>query len=223
MVIDHTYPGCSSSPEIGSLLKSLLAAQKSFKPIARSESFAGADGYRYSTWKDICDALYPPLLANGLVFLTRQSISPNGWVMIGTLYHAESGEWISSTAPIRDLSDGVGQRSDPQSYEIACTYCKKNLLVTLAGGWSEGDEQQDQQAVAEQQADDQQAEKHEAVRLKVEAGLEQFKANPKKTKALFDRMDELVASGELRKADCDSLKKRYAPKPKKEEEVAVAH
>ncbi len=217
MVIDHTYPGCSSSPDIGSLLKSLLAAQRTFKPIAKSESFAGSEGYRYSTWRDICEALYPPLNANGLVFLSRQSNSPNGWVMVGTLYHAESGEWISSTAPIRDIADGIGQRSDPQSYEIGCTYAKKNLLVTLVGGWSVGDEQQDQ-AEVKVAVDDQQAAQYEAVRLKVEAGLEQFQSNPKKQAALFTRMDELVAGGELRQEDCAALKKKYAPK----KEVAVA-
>ena len=215
MVVDHSYPGCSSSPEVGKLLKALLKAQQAYKPIARSESFGGEYGYRYSTWKDICESLYPPLLANGLVFLTRQSNSPNGWVMLGTLFHADSGEWMSSTAPIRDLSDSMGTRVDPQSYEIACTYAKKNLLVTLAGGWCEGDEQQ---AQAEVKQDDQQAAKYEAVRLKVEAGLEQFIANPKKTAQLFERMDALVSEGELRQEDCDCLKKKYAKK-----EVAIAH
>ena len=147
MVLDNHYPGCSSSPDVGNLIKALAKAQAAFKPIARSEQFdVGGRSYRYSTWKDICEALYPPLLANGLVFMPRQSISANGWVMIGTLHHAESGEWISSTAPIRDVIDGYGQRSDPQSYEIACTYAKKNLLLTLAGGWAAGDEQAEQEA-----------------------------------------------------------------------------
>lgn len=225
MVLDNHYPGCSSSPDVGSLIKALAKAQSAFKPIARSEKYEIGDrSYRYSTWKDICEALYPPLLANGLVFMPRQSISANGWVMIGTLHHAESGEWISSTAPIRDVIDGYGQRSDPQSYEIACTYAKKNLLLTLAGGWAAGDEQAEQEAgQTPPQEQDEEAAKFEAVRLKVEAGLEQFKANPKKTKALFSRMEELVQEGELRESDCKALKEKYAPKKKEEEEVAVAN
>jgi hypothetical protein len=220
MVLDNHYPGCSSSPDVGELIKALAKAQAAYKPIAKSEKFDMGDrSYRYSTWKDICEALYPPLLANGLVFIPRQSVCATGWIMIGTLHHADSGQWISSTAPIRDVIDGYGQRSDPQSYEIACTYAKKNLLQTLAGGWAVGDEAPEQEQVVPQQ-DDQQAAAFEAVRARVEAGLEQFLANPKKTKSLFKRMDELVESGELRAEDCESLKKKYSPK---EEEVAVAN
>jgi hypothetical protein len=187
----------------------------------------GERSYRYSTWKDICDALYPPLLANGLVFLPRQSVSQHGWVMVGTLFHAESGEWISSTAPIRDVVDGYGQRSDSQSFEIACTYARKNLLLTLAGGWAAGDEAAEQESVVAEQSPeaDEANKKLDAVKLKVEAGLEQFKSNPSRTGELFARMDELVQKGELRESDCEELKKRYAvveKKPRKKE-VAVAN
>jgi hypothetical protein len=197
--------------------------------VAKSEKFDMGDrSYRYSTWKDICDSLYPPLLAQGLVFTPRQSVSANGWVMLGTLFHTESGQWISSTAPIRDVVDGYGQRSDSQSFEIACTYARKNLLMTLAGGFAAGDEASEQESAVPQVSEDGAAQqKLDAVRLKVEAGLEQFKSNPSRTSELFARMDELVEKGELRATDCDELKKRYAMKEKKnapqKKEVAVAN
>lgn len=227
MLLDQHFSGCSSSPEIGDLIQALCLAQSQYKPVARSARYdLGNKSYRYSTWADLCDAMYPSLHRQGLIFLPRKTFTANGWVMVGTLAHGKSGQWITSTCPIRDVVDGYGTRSDSQSFEIGVTYAKKTLFLSMAGGWAVGDEQQEQESAQDPAAEPEAAAikaKQEATRLKVEVGLEQFSGNATKTKALFARMDELVASGELSSADSDALKKRYEPKPLPKKEVAVAN
>lgn len=227
MLLDQHYPGCTSSPEIGDLIQALCLAQAEYKPVARSAKYdLGNKSYRYSTWADLCAALYPALHKHGLVFLPRKTLTANGWVMVGTLAHGKSGQWITSTCPIRDVVDGYGTRSDSQSFEIGVTYAKKTLFLSMAGGWAVGDEQQEQESATAPAADPEvEATKarQEATRLKVEVGLEQLASNPAKVKALFKRMDELVASGELSAEDSESLKKKYGPKPSPKKEMANAN
>lgn len=221
MLLDQHFPGCSSSPDIGELVQALCRAQMQFTQIRRSAKYELGDrSYRYSTWADICHAMYPALHGQGIVFLARSSKSGESWVMVGTLCHGPSGQWITSTCPIRDVVDSYGVRGDSQSYEIATTYAKKTLLKSLAGGFEEGDETAEQDA-AIADASSMEDERYESVRLRCEAGLKQFSGNTKKTKAAFTRMDELVASGELRQGDCDALKKRFALP--QQEEVCVAN
>jgi len=226
MLLDQHYPGCSSSPDIGDLIQALCKAQSEYKPVARSAKYdLGNKSYRYSTWADLCAAMYPALHKNGLVFIARQTCTPNGWVMVGTIAYGKTGQWITSTCPIRDVVDGYGTRTDSQSFEIGCTYARKTVFLCMAGGWAVGEEQQEQESAQEPAADPEVAAdqaKREAIRLKVEMGLEQFANNAAKTKQLFARMDEMVAAGELSEADCKSLKEKYAPKPSPKKEMANA-
>jgi hypothetical protein len=105
-------------------VKALCKAQMEFKAIKKSGVMEMRDHrYRYSTWTDICDALYPALHKNGIVFMPLQGRQGDTFVMMGMLLHGESGQWVSSTAPIRDvIADNLGIRGDSQSFEIATTY-----------------------------------------------------------------------------------------------------
>jgi len=222
MLLDSHHVGCSSSPEVGALMKAICKAQAGYKPVKKSEEYRISDtkSYWYSTWKDICEALYPSLIANGLVFLPRISRTTEGWVMVGTLVHSESGEWVTSTCPIRDSLDGHGVRVDPQSFEIGCTYAKKTLLMTLAGGWAEGDEVEENDAakVSEQvQEIDAEAEALDAKRRQVESALKLVAKDPGKLKKYRMKMVELVNKGELRQSDAEALAETY---PIPSEEVA---
>jgi len=214
MLLDQHFVGCSSSPEIGQLVTALIKAQMGYKPIKRSEEYRISDSksYWYSTWKDICDALMPSLLANGIAFIPRESLTSGGWIMVGTLVHGESGEWITSTAPIRDSQDGHGVRCDPQSFEIGTTYAKKTVLKTLAGGWEEGDETEGQDAAVVtgqvQQIDAEEAALN-AKREQVEAALKLVANNPAKLKKYRLKMVELVEKGELRMEDAEALAEAY--------------
>jgi hypothetical protein len=224
MLLDQHHIGCSSSPDIGDLAKALVEAQKSFKPVAKSEEYKIGPGksYWYSTWKDICDAVLPSLLANGIIFLPRNTITTHGWTMVGTLIHASTGQWISSTCPIRDALDSHGVRQDSQSFEIGVTYAKKTLLMSLAGAWAAGDEQVEQDSAKESEAIqevDHEAAALDAKRAKVEAALKLVANNPKKLADYLAKVDALVEKGELRQADAEWLKEQFPlpeEQPKKE-------
>ena len=220
MLLDSHHVGCSSSPEVGTLMKAMCKAQAGYRPVKKSEEYRISDtkSYWYSTWKDICEALYPSLIANGLVFLPRISRTTEGWVMVGTLVHSDSGEWVTSTCPIRDSIDGHGVRVDPQSFEIGCTYAKKTLLMTLAGGWAEGDEVEENDAAkVSEEVQELHSEKAtlDAKRAKVEAALKLVANDPGKLKKYRMKMAELVNTGELRQSDAEELAEAY-PIPEKE-------
>lgn len=222
MVIDHQLPGCSSSPDISELIQALCKAQAEFPAIKKSGVMRLRDeSYRYSTWADLCQALYPPLHKHGLVFMPLEGRQGDQWCMVGMLTHGPSGQWVSSTCPIRDVVDGMGIRGDSQSFEIATTYAKKTLFKALAGGWEEGDEAPEQQA-AVQQAE---RTKEETELLeKVRTQLEMVKGNRAKLEAVFTRIDTAVKEGRLKPEDAKAFVDAY-PLPAKsiKKEVAVAN
>jgi hypothetical protein len=220
MVIDRQLPGCSSSPEIAELIKALCKAQMEFKPIKKSAVMEmRSQRYRYSTWKDICEALYPALNKHGLAFIPLQGKQGDSFMMMGMLVHGDSGQWVSSTAPIRDvLAEGLGIRGDSQSYEIATTYAKKTLLKAMAGGWEEGDEQEDQQQAQESV---QRSKEQQELLEKIRSQLELVKGNRQKLESVLKRVAELAKEGVIPEADAEQFANDY-PLPKKKE-VAVAH
>lgn len=213
-VTDRTFLGCSSSSTTGELLKALCKAQMGYIPIKKSGLMKTREGeYRYSTWADICQALYPSLNANGLVFMPLQSPWGDNWIMIGTLSHGPSGEWISSSCPIRDiLLPNMGLRADSQSFEIATTYAKKTLLKAMAGGWEEGDEAPEQKAAEEVV---ERTKEQEELLAKARSQLSLVKGNKDKVRKVFARIDVAVSEQRLSQADADELKREYE-EPKEE-------
>lgn len=220
MVIDHQLPGCSSSPQISELVQALCAAQSKFPAIKKSGVMEmRGTTFRYSTWADIAQALYPSLHANGLTFVPLTGRSGDHWVMMGMLTHSPSGQWISSTCPVRDVVDGMGVRGDSQSFEIATTYAKKTLLKALAGGWEEGDEQPEQEeAAAQAEVTQEQAELLEKVR----GQLELVKGNPAKLQTVFKKIAASVEAGRLTQAQADAFREEY-PVPEKSVPKEPAH
>jgi len=140
-MVEHGLFGVSSSPETKQLVAALCKAQAEYKAIPKTGNNA-FKGYRYSTFRDICETLLPALLKHGFPMPTFQvgMVKEVGNCMLGTLRHS-SGEWVSSIMPLRDQLDKAGERvEDNQSLEAANTYAKKMLFLGLAGGWSMGDE-----------------------------------------------------------------------------------
>lgn len=140
MELHHELAGVSSSNETKTLVKALVQAQRKYTPIRRS-GVNKSEGFRYATFRDICDATMPALLDNGFTqpsFLTGYDRNLGRWVMVGTLNH-ESGEWISSVCPLL-MGYPEGTAPGIQAMEIDCTYAKKILMQGLAGGWLESEE-----------------------------------------------------------------------------------
>jgi hypothetical protein len=223
MLLDSHFTGVSSSPDVREFVKALVQAQATYRPIAKSEEYKVHEdkSYWYSTWKDIVDAIYPSLLANGIVFLPRMTKTAEGWLMVGTLIHGESGEWMTSTCPIRDVVNGHGVRTDPQSFEIGCTYAKKVLLKTLAGGWEVGDETSEHDAaqVTEEVVEmDAETEALNAKYEQVEAALRMVANDEVKLRKYRMKIIGLVTKGELRESDAEVLAEKY-PLPEETKEV----
>ena len=207
MVIDHQMPGCSSSPEIEQLIGALCAAQSEFPAIQKSGVMELRDNrFRYSTWADICTALYPALHKHGLVFVPLTGRQGDQFVMMGLLTHSPSGQWISSTCPIRDVVDGMGIRGDSQSFEIATTYAKKTLLRSMAGGWEVGDEQPEQEQAAQQAALS--AEQAELL-AKVRGQLELVRGNRAKLASVFKKIAAAVQEGRIRPQDEEAFRQEF--------------
>lgn len=144
MTLHDDLVGVTSSPATAALYKALCQAQKQYRPIKRSGKNV-AEGFSFSTLRDICDALMPGLLASGFAmptFATGYDRTLGQWVMVGTLAH-ESGEWISAVCP---LLMGWPEHARPtlREMEIDCTYAKKVLMQGLCGGWPEADGEEEQ-------------------------------------------------------------------------------
>jgi hypothetical protein len=149
MKLDHDLTGVSSSPETGEFYKALNLAQRGFKAIKRS-GLNKVEGFRYSTFKDICDAILPALLEQGFTmptFSVGYDRTMGTWVMVGVLNHT-SDQWVSSVCP---LLMGYTQDDRPgiRVLEANATYAKKILMAGLCGGWMESEEPEAEQQVIE--------------------------------------------------------------------------
>lgn len=149
MKLDHDLTGVSSSPDTGEFYKALNQAQRGFKAIKRS-GLNKVEGFRYSTFKDICDAILPALLDQGFTMPTFSvgfDRNVGTWVMVGTLVHT-SDQWVSSICPLL-----MGYTSDDRPgirvLEANATYAKKILMAGLCGGWMESEEPESEQVVIE--------------------------------------------------------------------------
>jgi hypothetical protein len=120
----HALPEIVEPPVLSTLLCALARARKKFKPIPMSGNSGGDEAFAYSTWDDICLALDPPLLEEGILFVAREEYTTFGWHMRGRLFHADTAEFLESLTPIKD-----GNSGDPRAYMAACTYARKNLYL----------------------------------------------------------------------------------------------
>ena len=208
-----------AEPTLSKLLEALVRARLKLKAIELSGNFTGEEDYKYSTWADVCLALDPCLLPEGLAFVAREELTVHGWIMRGRLYHAETGAYLESTAPIKDAGS-----NDPRDWLGACTYARKGLYLELGGGYSRNPHtgQQAEEVVSEaapaKQGEDEAA--LDAQRDKVVAGMKLLKTPDRIAEGLA-KAEVLVSEGRLRAADLKAISKNYMPKVKKEEQVNV--
>lgn len=205
----HGMNGNQNSETLTGLLPALARARLKFKPVEMSGNITGDEAYAYSTWADICQALEPHLLSEGLVFFPTEEYTVHGWVMTGRLYHAETGEWIESRAPIREPD-----QSDPRDWLAACTQARKGLYLELAGGYSrnpgEGKTQADEAPAAEKgpQLDAALEKELDAKRDQIIKYLKSCKDPAKRAEALA-KAEMLCNEGKLRESDLQEIVKPY--------------
>jgi hypothetical protein len=215
MEIDNYIRGVTSSPETKQLTAALVKAQLDYKPIKKSgrNEFAKFD---YSTLADICNALLPGLLKNGIPMPTfATGYMGQELVMVGKLMHI-SGEWMSCVLPMRDMIDKNGnRREDNQSMEAASTYCRKQLFLQLAGGWAGGAEDLEQQ---EEHSSQQNAEvakektppaKTSDLFKKVEAKLKTLVKLPAELAKVMGQAEGLAETGDLTADEMAKIRRQF--------------
>ena len=217
----HEMPSSDDGTEPGmkELLAALARARLKLKAIEMSGNFTGEEDYKYSTWTDVCLALDPCLLPEGLIFVAKERLTVHGWIMFGRLYHASTGAFLESQAPIKD-----GGSNDPRDWLAACTYARKGLYLELGGGYSRNPF--DGQQAADEVAKPEQAEQTvtdevalDAMRDKVAAGMKLLRTPDKIAEGLA-KAEGLVREGRLRERDLKQIAKQYLTKTAPKKEVA---
>ena len=136
--------GASESPEIQHLIGALVKAQSLYPTIdmdAKNDHFRS----KYATYRGCCEALRVPLTSNGIALPSFQSayMQGIGWILIGVLRHV-SGQFISGSVPLlnpetqktdRNTKEVVVTPPGMQGLGSAMTYAKRQLLLSLSGGW----------------------------------------------------------------------------------------
>ena len=230
MELDNYIKGVTSSPSTQKLDADLIKAQLEFKPIKKSgrNEYAGFD---YSTLADICTALLPALLKHGFPMPRFQTGFMGGeLVMVGKLTHT-SGEWISCVLPMRDQIDKNGnRREDNQSMESASTYCRKQLFLQLAGGWSVGAEDMEQAEEAVSQVNAEVAKEKEPPApvkaqdfyRRLETKMRMVKSVPAELEKCFVQAESLAQTGDMTADQLAKLTRQFGALRPKQKEVANA-
>lgn len=200
MVMDHAIIGVSSSPDLDLYTEAKIKAQTGYKAIKKSATHP-IDGFKFSTFKDICDALLKPLLDNGFPMPSfSPGYGPKGLVLVGRMLH-KSGQWECCTLPLLAASDEPGM----QRLAADITEGKKILFKILAGGWEEGDEPE---VVA--QPEEIKEEPVNEIVLRAEKKLEEKKDSPKDVAKILKHLDILVEQGEVSPGQAKRLRDTYS-------------
>jgi hypothetical protein len=217
MVLDHAIAGVSSSPELDQYTDAKIKAQAQFKAIKKSATHP-VDNFRFSTFKDCTDAMLPGLLANGFPMPTfATGYGPKGWVIVAKLTH-RSGQWESSVMPLPAGADD--SRAGIQSLAADITEAKKVLFKALAGGWEEGEEPEAEEPAKEEAPKEEPKKgapkpvvKPLSMIQRAEARLrEKFSSGPiEDIEKIFNHLDLLVESKEVKQSEVDALRKKYLP------------
>src|SRR5579885_1806930 len=138
----------TSSESIKNIMKAIPNVQQNADPVKReSTGQVGQRQYAYanlvSTWETVKDLLKD----NHLVVVQSPVTSQNnvGGFFETTIYHTESGEWLS------EVMQMVLTRDDPQAIGAAVTYYRRYMLTAMLGLIPDDDNDAHDQRLATQQ------------------------------------------------------------------------
>ena len=122
------------SDKIDQIAKALVLAQGNMGAVIKNEKaqvFSKRTGgnftYTYADLAAVLDVITPALQAQGIAFIQCPGGEP-GVIEIETmLMHAESGQWLSSTLPLRLPTD------DPQDAGKVITYLRRYAALAMCG------------------------------------------------------------------------------------------
>lgn len=205
----NPFIGLANSESTSALMAARIEARRKYKPIRKSVTMASAEGeYSYSTWADICAGVDEALGQHGLDFDARIASWGESWVLVATLTHTPSGEFVTNTCPI------IVSIQDPIAFEAAVTVAKKTMKKLMSDAAEEGDDNQKLEQERQQRA---LTDEQKAVIDKIESQLALVRHDRKKLEAVFKRIDKTLAEGKVTEEDVKGWRERF-PLP----EVAAA-
>lgn len=172
------------------LLKSLIAAKKEFKPIAKDKQ---SNRNKYASLDSILSSVEPALLDNNLVVTQQVERQQDMIVLVTKLYHV-SGEVMATTYPLP--LDG-----DFQKQGSALTYLRRYALCALLSVTAEEDDDANS-AVSSPQMQIVESPSKKALK----ASLTSLKVDVEKNgKAISQELFTLGYKGEKGKGDADKI------------------
>jgi hypothetical protein len=128
-----------SSETIKEVMTAIQNVQQSVPPLQRvAKGSTGGRNYGYTPIDYIWEKISAALQTNSLAITQAPTVGDGNTVadelFKTTIYHVESGEWISETMRMRTIKD------DPQSIGSAITYYRRYMLVSMLGLVVKGDD-----------------------------------------------------------------------------------
>jgi hypothetical protein len=230
MELDNYIRGICSSPEVKQFIAARAKATLEYKTIKETGTNKVMN-FKYATYRDIYEGVVPALCKHGFgppVYQTGRD-KDGEWVMVGKLIH-ESGEWMSTMVPMREMIDKNGHpRQDNQSFESAGTYGKKQCILELTGACIAGSEEMEQQEERLSQQHAEIAKEKSPPPAPKAAKTDLFKRVENKCKTLiklpaelakvFAQAESLAESGDLTADEITKLRRQFGQLLPKEEEV----
>lgn len=119
-------------------IDSLLAALSKAMAMIEDPKRTAVNPYynsKYATLQDVYESIRQPLQESGLVVMQVTKCEGDDVKLITTLYHIETGEFISAEYPIQPSDP-----KNPQSLGSALTYARRYSLCTILGLAPEDDD-----------------------------------------------------------------------------------
>lgn len=121
------------SPEFNVLLSKLMQAKKCIGTV-KKDSTNPFHKSNYASLNAYIEASEQHLLDNGLILTTAGNGSFLEPLIVATLTHVESGQWMKSYLPI------LNPKNDSQGLGASVTYMRRYSIATLLGLVSEDDD-----------------------------------------------------------------------------------
>lgn len=129
----------NTSATIGAIAKALASAQAEIENVtkdAKNEFFKKSDGKAstYATLAAVLDECRPILAKNGIAIVQMPGNDGDLVTVTTTFMHADTGEFISSTAGVKPA------KGDAQGFGAATTYLRRFTLAAMCGVAQEDDD-----------------------------------------------------------------------------------
>lgn len=118
------------SQEYKTIIKSIFNVQQAVPALEKSATGStGGRNYGYTPLDKVWEKVQAALKTEGLVVISSPTTGNNfvGKLFQTTIFHIESGEWISDTMDMTTAKD------DPQGIGSAITYFRRYMIVSMLG------------------------------------------------------------------------------------------